>query len=68
MEHFIAFGIIFLTVLFIELIIGGKERSIPYDPLDINSFISTKKCPCCLKEIKADAIKCKNCGSLINVF
>ena len=27
----------------------------------------TKKCPHCAEEIKADAVKCKHCGSILPV-
>jgi len=74
MEYFIAFSIIFFVVVVIELTINIRKKDVTYVALDTNIpnpidiVTSIKKCPRCEEEIKADAIKCKKCGSLINAF
>ena len=73
MEYIITCGVIILTVILalaININRGTLDTNadLAESPDPINIVASTKKCPCCLKEIKADAIKCGNCRSLINVF
>jgi hypothetical protein len=73
MEYIVTCGVIILAVILalatnidrgiLDTNTYSTESSEP-----INIVASTKKCLCCLKEIKADAIKCGNCGSLINFF
>jgi hypothetical protein len=73
MIFFIVFGIVILAVV-LALVINLKKKNMAGGALNtnicnpINIIASTKKCPCCAEEIKIDAVKCKNCGSLLNVF
>jgi hypothetical protein len=63
MDILVVLGLIILSVV-LALITNKEKRSTSCDLIDS----ATKRCPCCTKEIKADAIKFKNCGSLITVF
>jgi hypothetical protein len=65
MESIITCGVIILAVILalvtninrgtLDTNAGLTESSNP-----INIFATTKKCPCCTKVIKSDAIKCGN--------
>ena len=65
-----------LTLIALSVVIGflitDMDRKNIQNKLDTpkpeNNVTPTKKCPSCLKEIEADAIKCKHCRSLFDVF
>ena len=71
MEYLIVLNVILLSVVLGFLITYTGRENTP-NSIDAskskNITATTKQCPCCAKEIKVDAIKCKNCGSLINNF
>jgi len=49
----------FLTPLITGLVLAVMKNE------GLNKSIATKKCPHCAEEIKAEAIKCKECGSSV---
>jgi hypothetical protein len=64
MIYVIAFSLIFLVVIIIELTDSREEKVEGSAP---NAMVP-KKCPCCAGEIEADAMKCRSCGAFINIF
>ena len=69
-EYIITIGILFLIVTVVEMsdIRKKKITCCTHDTSTSNArnIASTKKCPSCKAEMDNDAIKCKNCGALIN--